>query len=51
MSEMRKDVFTGRWVIMAETAVVQPSDFHFTRFGGEATFCPFCETQRSLHST
>ena len=47
MSQMRKDVFTGRWVIMAETAVVQPSDFHFTRFGAEATFCPFCETNEA----
>ena len=25
---MRKDVFTGSWVIMAETDTVRPSDFH-----------------------
>lgn len=47
MSQMRKDVFTGRWVIMAETATVRPSDFHFTRFGREARFCPFCETNEA----
>jgi UDPglucose--hexose-1-phosphate uridylyltransferase len=47
MSQMRKDVFTGRWVITAETAAVRPSDFHFTRFVREATFCPFCETNEA----
>ena len=26
MSQMRKDVFTGRWVIMAETDTVRPTD-------------------------
>lgn len=41
---MRKDVFTGRWVIMAESTTVQPSDFHFKKFVKETTFCPFCET-------
>ena len=29
MSQMRKDVFTGRWVIMAETNTVRPTDFQF----------------------
>lgn len=47
MSQMRKDVFTGRWVIMAETTEVRPSDFHFTRFVKETTFCPFCETNEA----
>ena len=47
MSQIRKDVFTGRWVIMAETATVQPSDFHFKRFVSETTFCPFCETNEA----
>ena len=47
MSQIRKDVFTGRWVIMAETASVQPSDFHFKRFVSETTFCPFCETNEA----
>ena len=41
---MRKDVFTGRWVIMAETTAVRPSDFHFKRSVRQTTFCPFCET-------
>jgi len=43
MSQMRKDVFTGSWVIMAETSTVRPSDFHFRRFVRETVFCPFCE--------
>ncbi len=47
MSQMRKDVFTGRWVIMAEATAVQPSDFHFKRFIRETTFCPFCETNEA----
>jgi UDPglucose--hexose-1-phosphate uridylyltransferase len=47
MSQMRKDVFTGRWVIMAETTTVRPSDFYFKRFVRETTFCPFCETNEA----
>ncbi len=47
MSQMRKDVFTGRWVIMAETTAVRPTDFHFTKFARETTFCPFCETNEA----
>lgn len=47
MSQMRKDVFTGRWVIVAENMTVKPSDFHFKRFVREATFCPFCETHEA----
>ncbi|MBZ5685534.1 MAG: DUF4921 family protein [Acidobacteriia bacterium] len=44
---MRKDVFTGRWVIMADSTAVRPSDFHFDRFFKETTFCPFCETNEA----
>jgi len=44
---MRKDVFSGRWVIMADTTTVRPSDFHFKRFVRETTFCPFCETNEA----
>ena len=44
MSQMRKDIFTGGWVIMAETNTVRPSDFQFKRFVRETKFCPFCET-------
>jgi len=47
VSQMRKDVFTGRWVITAETTAVRPSDFHFTKFARETTFCPFCETNEA----
>jgi UDPglucose--hexose-1-phosphate uridylyltransferase len=44
---MRKDVFTGRWVIMDDTTAVRPSDFQFTRFTKQTKFCPFCETNEA----
>ena len=44
---MRKDIFTGSWVIVAETNTVRPSDFHFKRFVRETMFCPFCETNEA----
>jgi UDPglucose--hexose-1-phosphate uridylyltransferase len=44
---MRKDIFTGRWVIVEETATVRPSDFHFQKFVRGTTFCPFCETNEA----
>ena len=47
MSQMRKDVFTGRWVIVGENTTVNPSDFHFKRFARKETFCPFCETNEA----
>jgi galactose-1-phosphate uridylyltransferase len=47
MPQMRKDVFTGRWVIVEETSTVRPSDFHFKKFVRETTFCPFCETNEA----
>jgi UDPglucose--hexose-1-phosphate uridylyltransferase len=47
MSQMRKDVFTGRWVIVAESDAVQPSDFRFKPFVRDAAFCPFCETNEA----
>jgi len=47
MSQMRKDVFTGRWVIMAATTTLQPADFHFKKLARETTFCPFCETNEA----
>lgn len=43
MSQLRKDVFTGRWAIIEQTDVLRPSDFRFTRFTRETTLCPFCE--------
>jgi UDPglucose--hexose-1-phosphate uridylyltransferase len=47
MSQFRKDVFTGRWVIVAEAEAVRPADFRFKKFTRETTFCPFCETHEA----
>jgi UDPglucose--hexose-1-phosphate uridylyltransferase len=47
MSQMRKDIFTGGWVIVAETNTVTPADFSFKRFTRETRFCPFCETNEA----
>jgi UDPglucose--hexose-1-phosphate uridylyltransferase len=47
MSQMRKDILTGGWVIVAETNTVTSADFHFKRFTREAEFCPFCETNEA----
>lgn len=47
MSQMRKDVFTGRWVIVADTNTVHPSSFRFKPFQRNAAFCPFCETNEA----
>jgi UDPglucose--hexose-1-phosphate uridylyltransferase len=44
---MRKDIFTGRWVIVEETTAVRPADFHFKKSLKEPTFCPFCETNEA----
>jgi UDPglucose--hexose-1-phosphate uridylyltransferase len=43
MTQMRKDVFTDRWVLIAESGTVRPSDFHFKKFVRAAAACPFCE--------
>jgi UDPglucose--hexose-1-phosphate uridylyltransferase len=48
MSQMRKDIFTGRWVIIEHTTAVEPSHFHFKPVTHAATFCPFCETNEAL---
>jgi UDPglucose--hexose-1-phosphate uridylyltransferase len=47
MSQFRKDIFTGRWVIVAETETVRPGDFRFKKFTRETGFCPFCETHEA----
>ncbi len=47
MSQFRKDVFTGRWVIVAETEAARPCDLSFKKFTRETTFCPFCETHEA----
>ena len=43
MSQMRKDIFTDRWVIVEEGDGLQPTDFHFKKFVRDTRFCPFCE--------
>lgn len=47
MSQFRKDIFTGRWVIVAGTEEVRSGDFHFKKFTRETKFCPFCETHQA----
>jgi UDPglucose--hexose-1-phosphate uridylyltransferase len=47
MSQMRKDIFTNRWVIVEDRETVLPSDFVFPRFSKGAAFCPFCESHES----
>lgn len=47
MSQMRKDVFSGRWVIVDDTNAVQPSSFRFKPFQRDSAFCPFCETNEA----
>ncbi|MBZ5658295.1 MAG: galactose-1-phosphate uridylyltransferase [Acidobacteriia bacterium] len=41
MSQIRKDIFTDRWVIVEEGE--GPTEFHFKKFARDAGFCPFCE--------
>src|ERR1700756_2023087 len=43
MSQMRKDIFTDRWVIVGQGDGVQPRDFHFEKFAPDTGVCPFCE--------
>ena len=47
MSQMRKDIFTDRWVIVAETDVLQPLDLQFKEFAKDSGFCPFCENNEA----
>jgi len=47
MSNMRKDIFTDRWVIVADGDGLQPTDFHFKKFARDTGFCPFCESNES----
>ncbi len=42
MTHMRKDIFTDRWVIVAQNEGVQPGDFQFDKFTRDPGFCPFC---------
>ena len=43
MSQMRRDIFTDRWVIVGQNDRIQPGDFHFEKFRRDSAFCPFCE--------
>ncbi len=43
MSELRKDPFTNRWVIISQDRSARPSDFGHEDFVQEHSYCPFCE--------
>ncbi len=48
MSELRKDILSGRWVIIASERSKRPDDFRVAQAEKEKTegikeFCPFCE--------
>jgi UDPglucose--hexose-1-phosphate uridylyltransferase len=50
MSELRKDLVTGRWVIVASERSKRPDDFHPAAVAappGPPAFCPFCEGNES----
>lgn len=43
MSELRKEIFSGRWVITEQTQAVVASEFRFKPFVHDSNSCPFCE--------
>jgi len=43
MSQMRKDIFTDRWVIVADADSADPANFRYKKFIRGKGFCPFCE--------
>ena len=47
MSQMRKDIFTDRWVIVADGDGRQTRDFHFKKFSRSTGSCVFCERNES----
>ncbi len=47
MSQMRKDIFTDRWVILQEGDELRPTDFHFKKFARDTGFCSFCENNEA----
>ncbi len=47
MSQMRKNIFTDRWVILQEGDEPRPTDFHFKKFARDTGFCPFCENNEA----
>ena len=42
MPELRKDVITGRWVIISSERGKRPNDFKDQRDKKRTGFCPFC---------
>jgi len=42
MAEIRQDVISGRWVIIATERGARPSDFASAREKPQGGFCPFC---------
>jgi len=47
MSQMRKDIFTDRWVIVGDGDGLQTRDFHFKKFSRSTASCVFCERNES----
>ena len=47
MSQIRKDIFTDRWVIVEESDALQPADFRFKKFVSDTGVCPFCESNEA----
>jgi UDPglucose--hexose-1-phosphate uridylyltransferase len=43
MTELRKDIFSGRWVIIEQEVSTHPAEFQFQRFTPRAGPCQFCE--------
>ncbi len=43
MAELRQDVVSGRWVIIATERAARPHDFFVGRGEPRGGFCPFCE--------
>lgn len=49
MAELRKDLVTGRWVIISTARGKRPTDFYpDTHEGKESSVCPFCPGNESL---
>jgi len=47
MAQMRKDVFTGRWVLVAEPDGVRSWELQFKKFTRSTGFWPFCENNEA----
>src|SRR5258708_6854521 len=48
MPELRKDVVTGRWVIIASERAKRPKDFIAEKAIRPSGACPFCPGQEGL---